>query len=553
MFGEEDSFQSQPMEEDPIPQTKPLTYDMVPNSAGGFSYAVNDETRFLRYLCLGTEGGSYYVTGPVLKRENIQCIDRLIMQGKGPEAVKLIQDVSVNGRACKQTPALNALAICARSNDPKTKAAAYGILLNVCRIPTHLFEFVSLCEAESAGTGWGRAHRSAINKWYNQFEKEPKRLAYLATKYKARHDWSHKDIIRLAHVKPKNNQMSFVIRYIIKNMAEAASYVEFDKSPETAEVKSFLDGVEEAKRCTKSDIEKLRSLIAEHQLVREHIPTDLLDSKEVWDTLLRLMPTTAMIRNLGKMSSLQLLEVESFGEKLVVEKLGDPEILKRSRVHPFTVLIAWNQYKAGRGDKGKLGWPVNQNIVKALEKAFYTAFNFVAPTGKKFCLAVDVSGSMRQPVIGASSIEARDASAAMMLLTAKTEKEYEVVAFSNELTKMDIRREDTLETAIEKCSNLPFSSTDCALPMKWAMERKKKFDVFIVYTDSETYYGSIHPSVALQQYRNYTKNPEVRLIVVGMVSNGFTIADPKDPLMMDVIGFDTEAPKAMANFVSGKF
>jgi uncharacterized protein with von Willebrand factor type A (vWA) domain len=58
------------------------------------------------------------------------------------------------------------------------------------------------------------------------------------------------------------------------------------------------------------------------------------------------------------------------------------------------------------------------------------------PTGKKFCLAVDVSGSMRQPVIGASSIEARDASAAMMLLTAKTEKEFEVVAFSEGLKEL---------------------------------------------------------------------------------------------------------------------
>ncbi|XP_063401591.1 RNA-binding protein RO60-like [Mytilus trossulus] len=554
-FDDEDSitFQSQPMGEDLIPQTKPLTYDMVPNSAGGYSYEVNDETRLLRYLCLGTEGGSYYVTGPVLKRENIQCIDRLIMNGKGPEAVKLIRDVSVNGRACKQTPTLNALAICARSNDPKTKAAAYSILLDVCRIPTHLFEFVNLCEKESAGSGWGRAHRSAIGKWYNQFEKDPKKLALLTTKYKARHGWSHKDVIRLGHVKPRNNPVGLVIRYIIKNMEDATSMTQHDRNPEIAPVKAFLDAVEQAKKCTRSDIEKLRALIAEHQLVREHVPTDLLDSKEVWDTMLRLMPMTAMIRNLGKMSSLELLEVDSFGEKLVTEKLKDTSILKRSRIHPFTILIAYNQYKAGRGDKGKLSWQVNDNIVKALEKAFYEAFSFVQPTGKKFCLAVDVSGSMRQPVIGASSIEARDASAAMMLLTAKTEKDYEVVAFSNELTRMDIRKEDTLETAIQKCSDLPFSSTDCALPMKWAMEHKKKFDVFVVYTDSETYYGNIHPATALQQYRNHTKNPEARLIVVGMVSNGFSIADPKDPLMMDVIGFDTEAPKAMNNFVSGKF
>ena len=475
------------------------------------------------------------------------------MQGRGPEAVKLIKDVSVNGRACKQTPTLNALAICARSNDPKTKAAAYGILLDVCRTPTHLFEFVSLCEAESAGTGWGRAHRSAISKWYNQFDEEPTKLAYLATKYKARHKWNHKDVIRLAHVKPKNKPIGFVIRYIIKNMEEAAPMTEYDRSGTVAEVKSFLDGVEEAKRCKKTDIERLRVLIANHELVREHIPTELLDSKDVWDTLLRLMPTTAMIRNLGKMSSLKLLEPKSFGEKLVMDKVGNQDILKRARIHPFTVLIAWNQYKVGHGDRGKLTWTVNENIVKVLEKAFYAAFSFVAPTGKKFCLAVDVSGSMRQPVIGASSIEARDASAAMMLLTAKTEKEFEVVAFSEGLTKLNVNKEDTLETAIAECSRLDFSCTDCALPMKWAMDNKKKFDVFIVYTDSETYYGTIHPSVALQQYREYTKNPEVRLIVVGMVSNGFSIADPKDPLMMDVIGFDTEAPKAMANFIAGKF
>jgi 60 kDa SS-A/Ro ribonucleoprotein len=40
-----------------------------------------------------------------------------------------------------------------------------------------------------------------------------------------------------------------------------------------------------------------------------------------------------------------------------------------------------------------------------------------------------------------------------------------------------------------------------------------------------------------------------RLIVVGMVANGFTIADPDDPGMLDVVGFDTSAPALMADFV----
>jgi hypothetical protein len=55
--------------------------------------------------------------------------------------------------------------------------------------------------------------------------------------------------------------IGFVIRYIIKNMEEAAPITEYDRSGTVAEVKSFLDGVEEAKRCKKTDIERLRVLI----------------------------------------------------------------------------------------------------------------------------------------------------------------------------------------------------------------------------------------------------------------------------------------------------
>jgi hypothetical protein len=36
-------FQAQPMEEDTEPQIQSLTYDMVSNSAGGYSYAVNEQ------------------------------------------------------------------------------------------------------------------------------------------------------------------------------------------------------------------------------------------------------------------------------------------------------------------------------------------------------------------------------------------------------------------------------------------------------------------------------------------------------------------------------
>ncbi|MBT9556825.1 MAG: hypothetical protein IV100_12395 [Myxococcales bacterium] len=42
-----------------------------------------------------------------------------------------------------------------------------------------------------------------------------------------------------------------------------------------------------------------------------------------------------------------------------------------------------------------------------------------------------------------------------------------------------------------------------------------------------------------------------KLIVALMVANGFTIADPADGGMLDVVGFDASAPAAMAAFARG--
>lgn len=83
---------------------------------------------------------------------------------------------------------------------------------------------------------------------------------------------------------------------------------------------------------------------------------------------------TAMIRNLGKMSSIELLKPLSAQSKIVCDRLRNEELLKKARIHPFNVLLALKTYSNGRGDKGKLTWKVNQAIVSALNDAFYLSF-----------------------------------------------------------------------------------------------------------------------------------------------------------------------------------
>jgi 60 kDa SS-A/Ro ribonucleoprotein len=53
---------------------------------------------------------------------------------------------------------------------------------------------------------------------------------------------------------------------------------------------------------------------------------------------------------------------------------------------------------------------------------------------------------------------------------------------------------------------------------------------------------------ALRKYRAQT-GIAAKLVVVGLVSDGFSIADPHDAGMLDVIGFDTAAPAVIADFI----
>jgi 60 kDa SS-A/Ro ribonucleoprotein len=86
------------------------------------------------------------------------------------------------------------------------------------------------------------------------------------------------------------------------------------------------------------------------------------------------------------------------------------------------------------------------------------------------------------------------------------------------------------------------------VPKVTTRRNKLRVSAFVTYTDSETWAGNIHPAQALRQYRDeFVGNSKA--VVVGMTSNGFTLADPNDRGMLDVVGFDTSVPAVISDFV----
>jgi len=542
-----------------VPQWAPIPgSDQVQNSSGGFAWAVDEWTRLRRFLVLGSEGGSYYASQWKLTRENSKTVERCV-RADGKRAVEEILRVSHEGRAPKNDPALFALAVAAGLGDEETRKAALDALPQVARTGTHLFQFASFVEGFR---GWGRSLRRAVGRWYAGQPVDA--LAYQAVKYRQREGVTHRDLLRLAH---PGREVSAGNPTLEVSPEHAGLFEWIARGTESDGLPRLVDGFLRAQRAEKAS--QTAALVREYGLPREALQTEHLSSPEVWEALLENMPMMAMVRNLATMTRVGVIAPASAGMATVVAQLRDVARIRRARVHPIALLAALRTYEAGRGALGRGKWNPVREVVDALDAAFYTAFENVEPTGKRLLLALDVSGSMTfGSVAGVPHLSPRDASAALALVTAASEEQYEIVGFyagrrgwnsdrkgpwdflKNGLTPLAISPRQRLDNAVKAVTDLPFGGTDCALPMLYALAKEREVDAFVIYTDSETWAGDVHPAQALSDYRR-ASGIEARLVVVGMVSNGFSIADPADPGMLDVVGFDTSTPQLIAQFASG--
>jgi len=514
------------------PQSQPIPgKKMTKNSASGYSFETDKWEQLNRFLILGTEGGTFYIKEQKLTKENANTVMKCIKED-GVRVVDTIVEVSDNGRAPKNDPAIFALALVTAVGDAEAKKAAYQAIPKVCRIGTHIFQF---CDDIQNLRGWSRGLRNGVAGYYKN--KSPDKLAYHLIKYQQRNGWTHKDVIRLTHPKVSGKANDL--------LSYAVGKAKVDVHPQIQAANSL-------KTITKAS--RVAQIIVDNRLPREAIPTELLNKVEIWEALLQDMPLTALVRNLGKMTSIGLLGGNlSAHTKTVVNKLKDKEVIKRSRIHPLQVLVAMKTYGQGKGMKGSLSWSPVAKIVDALDSAFYAAFDNVKPTNQNWLLACDVSGSMGcnwGGGIAGMPLSPMEASAAMAMVTARTEPNHEIVAFSHEMVPVSLSPRQRLDDVISTMAAIRMGGTDCALPMIHALEKKIPVDTFVVYTDSETWYGQIHPKQALDQYRQKMGIP-AKLVVVGMEGNNFTIADPNDAGMLDVVGFNTAVPTVLNEFSRG--
>jgi 60 kDa SS-A/Ro ribonucleoprotein len=533
------------------PQSEQAHPDQVRNNAGGWSFQASDETRVHRFLTIGTTGGTYYTDERKATQDNGELILEFA-RNRSERLVQMAAEVSVAGRAPRNQPAILALMAAMALGDVEGRRAAERAFTDVVRTGTHLFTAAKYAEQFR---GWGRIARRAFARWY--LTREPEQLSYQLVKYRQRDGWTHRDVLRSAHsTKDCAPEIAALFDWLCGRETDVALpkwVVAYERAREI-ERESGSALARPAK--TRAYVRLIEDFPG---LPWEALPDEATSQAEVMRALVDAgMPITALIRNLPKLTRLGVLAPMSSHLGQVCTQLRDPAQLRKGRVHPLAILIALKTYVSGRSEKGSSTWTPVPQVADALNDAFYAAFAAVEPSGKRTMVNLDVSGSMTASAAG-YNLSAREVVAAMALVTMHTEPSWGVYGFSTSFMPLQISPGMRLDAVARYMSRLPFGGTDASLPMQWAAQTRTEVDTFAVYTDYETWAGTMHPHEALENYRQ-KMGINARMQMVAVAPNEYSYWNQShsapasvatDLGVLDVSGFDAAVPKLLADHARG--
>jgi 60 kDa SS-A/Ro ribonucleoprotein len=521
------------------PQTEKAAPGQKKNNAGGYTFVLDDMARAQRFLILGSDS-SFYESGKKLSTKNADMLIRLAESEQSVDLTNLIVEISLAGRAPSQDPGLFALAIVSSYGDLEAKQYARAQLPAVARTASSLFTYISYTQQFR---GWGMGLRKAVANWY--LAKDLDKLAYQEIKYKAREGYTHRDVLRLSHPNTNDEGFNRLARWTLRG-----------------EVEKGLPKIVKGHIKAQKDGADLPKLIRKYGLSWEMVPTEALNRVDVWEALLEgNVPLGALLRQLPRLTKIGVIKPLGGLTTAIAARLTDEAEIKRARIHPLKFVVAQRTYAKGRNEHGST-WTPNQKIVDALDRAFYKAFIYVEPSGARIMQAIDLSASMTWQSVLDGVIDSREAATIMAMAAESVEPETYTVGFTAlghgarnadargwGIEPLAVSSKKSLDENVRVIASKNAGATDLSMPMTYAMAEDIDVDTFVIYTDNETNVGTIHPFEALKQYRLKT-GIDAQLIVVAMTATKFTIADPNDPGMLDIAGFDSAVPSLISQFAA---
>jgi hypothetical protein len=344
--------------------------------------------------------------------------------------------------------------------------------------------------------------------------------------------WTHADVLNLMHPHPASQEHAQLMNWAVAPQ-EKKLRLAFEMNHE-AKSANMIRAYHEIMDGNPS-ITRIAGLLLDYNLPWEVLPTDKLNSFQLWKVLLPTLGARALLRQTWRFEEQGFFKDHSFREVWALRML-DERVIK-GKIHPIDIYIA---LKARQHDKF-----VREILDSAFDKAMHLPLD---PVGKRLIIAIDASGSMSKEIMmsktarESSHISCWEASMAMSSVFIRHEATTPLVLSWSDgersVRETRFSSNKIAQMVTDFLSQAKGGGTDMSSPLRYVVSQglAKKYDGMLIFTDDETWKGPELPMTWLRQV--WRINPNFKMITCSVAAYEFTNF-VRDPRTLDTAGFDS--------------
>ena len=481
------------------------------NEAGGKAFTLGPQLTLAQYVATGCLNGTFYATAETQ-------LDTVLKMAAACDA-EFVAKTAVFSRQrgfMKDVPALLAAHLAQR--DPVLLRKVFARVIDDGKM---LRNFVQIIRSGVTGRkSLGTAPKRLVQRWLTARTDDQLLRASVG-----QHP-SLADIVKMVHPKPNTPQRQALYGWLCSRKVEAQL------------LPPLVQGFEAFKE-------------SRDALALPDVPFQMLTALELgpahWSQIARTASWQTTRMNLNTFARHGVFADPDL-TPLIVDRLRDPEKVRKARVFPYQLMAAYANVSAD----------VPGEVKEALQDAMETATQNVPAIAGKVWILPDVSGSMQSPVTGyrtgsTTAVRCLDVAALVTACFLRNNRGAEVLPFTDRLVPVDLNPRDTVLTNAAKLAALPPGATDCSVPVAEMTRRKAKGDLVIIVSDNESWADTQKgPGTALMvQWEAFRKrNPGAKLVCLDIQPNASSQA-PERADVMNIGGFSDSVFEVIAAFADG--
>ena len=485
------------------------------NEAGGTAYKFTPKQALAQYAATGCFNRTFYAGADEQLEKVLKFCEKIDAEFVAKTAVFTRRESFM-----KDMPAL--LTAILSTKDKDLLERAFPKVIDNGKM---LRNFVQIMRSGVVGRkSLGSLPKRLVREWFET--REPENIF----KQSVGQSPSFADILKMIHPKPKNAEYEALYGYFI------GREIEFANLPEIVQA-----------------YEKHKAGEANGEV--PNVPFQMLTALNIgadeWTEIAKNAKWQMTRMNLNTFQRHGVF-ADSEIVKMIAERLRDAENIKRARVFPYQLMVAFQT--ASQNSE------IPREITDALQDAMEMAIENVPEIEGKVYVFPDVSGSMSMSATGfrkgsTSAVRCIDIAALVAAAILRKNPSAEVLPFETDVVNIKLNPRDSVMTNAEKLAKIGGGGTNCSAPLAKLNRARAAGDFVIYISDNESWIDTNRQyssgTETMKQWNEFAaRNKQAKLVCIDIQPYDHTQAKERSDIL-NVGGFSDNVFKIVSEFSKG--